>query len=125
MTAIAQVSTKDFSGTANRDGAGINIILTGNADSAAPPVLDELLTRIHDEASKAAIREAVVDLRQLEFMNSSSFKSLISWIMLIKELEENQRYRVKFVSNPEQFWQKRSLETLRCFADELISVVTA
>jgi hypothetical protein len=55
-------------------------------------------------------------------MNSSSFKSFVSWITNIQELEADHQYKVKFLSNPSMHWQKRSLHSLRCFAVELITV---
>ncbi len=122
MSAFAEVSTADFKGSAEHKGKEIAVHLQGNADVTAPPALDELIGKIHTEANRHSISEAVIDIRDLEFMNSSSFKTLISWIMQIKELEQDQRYRLRFLSNPEQPWQKRSLETLRCFADDLIFV---
>ena len=66
--------------------------------------------------------EAVIDLRDLEFMNSSCFKSFVSWITDIQELEPAQQYKVRFLSNSKLHWQKRSLHSLRCFAVELITV---
>jgi len=62
-------------------------------------------------------------LRQLEFMNSSCFKSFVSWVTDIQELDDAKRYKVRFLSNPTYHWQKRSLHSLRCFAVELITVV--
>ena len=122
MAAFATVATGDFEGSAVHQGKEIAVQLKGNCDVTAPPALDELIGKIHAEANKQSISEAVIDIRELEFMNSSSFKTLITWIMQIKELAQEQRYRLRFLSNPEQPWQKRSLETLRCFADDLIFV---
>lgn len=122
MSAFATVATGDFEGIAQHQGNEITVQLKGNCDVAAPPALDELIEKIHAEAHRQSVSEAVVDIRQLEFMNSSSFKTLISWIMQIKELAQEQRYRLRFLSNPGQPWQKRSLETLRCFAADLILI---
>ncbi len=107
---------------AHRDGPSIQVWVKGNADYAALDALETLLTRIHAEAGRSDVRETVVDLRELEFMNSSCFKSFVTWINDIQELEERKQYKVKFRSNPKMHWQKRSLHSLRCFAVELISV---
>ena len=81
-----------------------------------------LLTRVHSESRRLGVTEAVVDLRDLEFMNSSCFKSFVTWITDIQELDAAHQYKVRFVSNPKMHWQKRSLHSLRCFAVELITV---
>ena len=123
MTEVVTVSGDDFAGAAHHDGDTIAVMIKGNADYAALDALEMLLTRVHAEARRLGVKEAVVDLRSLEFMNSSCFKSFVSWINDVQELDEPQRYKVKFRSNPKLHWQKRSLHSLRCFAVELITVV--
>jgi len=122
MSEIVTVTGDDFSGTATHEGTVITAHLKGNADYAALDALEMLLTRIHSEATRLGATEMVIDLRQLEFMNSSCFKCFLSWITDIQELETERQYRVKFLSNPQLHWQKRSLHSLRCFAVELITV---
>jgi hypothetical protein len=117
------VSGADFSGVASVDGTAMKLFLKGNGDYAALEPLDQLLTKVHAEALRTGAKTLECDLRQLEFMNSSCFKSFVSWINTIQELEPAQQYHVTFVSNPTLHWQKRSLHTLRCFAVELITVV--
>ena len=122
MSEVISVEGDDFSGAAQIDGTAINAFLKGTADYAAIEAIDTLLSRIHTEAKRIGIKEAVVDLRQLEFMNSSCFKSFVSWLNDVQELDQERRYRITFLSNPKLHWQKRSLQSLRCFAVELVSV---
>ena len=122
MPEVVNVKGDDFAAAADMDNGTISTWLKGNADYAALDALDMLLERIHAEARRSGVKEAIVDLRQLEFMNSSCFKSFVSWITNIQELEAERQYKVKFLSNPSMHWQKRSLHSLRCFAVELITV---
>lgn len=123
MGEVVSVHGEDFSAAAHRDDATIAAWIKGNADYAAYDGLEMLLTRIHAEAKRAPIREVVIDLRQLEFMNSSCFKSFVSWISDIQDLPAENQYKIRFRSNPKLHWQKRSLHSLRCFAVDLITVV--
>ncbi len=123
MSELVTVTGDDFAGSAHVDGATVQAVLKGNADYAAFDALEMLLNRIHSETKRLAANEVVVDLRQLEFMNSSCFKSFVSWVTDIQELDDAKRYKVRFLSNPTYHWQKRSLHSLRCFAVELITVV--
>ena len=123
MSEIVSVQGEDCAGAAVLDGNTVQAWLKGNADYAAVDAIEMLLTRLHAEAHRLGIVEVMVDLRQLEFMNSSCFKSFVSWINDVQQLPEGQRYKVRFRSNPKLHWQKRSLHTLRCFAVELITVV--
>lgn len=122
MGEVVSVKGDDFAAAAQHEGTAISAWLKGNADYAALDALDMLLDRIHAESRRLGINEVVIDLRQLEFMNSSCFKSFVSWITNIQELDADRQYKVKFLSNPNMHWQKRSLHSLRCFAVELISV---
>jgi hypothetical protein len=122
MGEVVNVKGDDFAASAQHEGTAITATLKGNADYAALDALDMLLDRVHAEARRLGVKEAVVDLRQLEFMNSSCFKSFVSWITDIQELDADRQYKVRFISNPNMHWQKRSLHSLRCFAVELISV---
>jgi hypothetical protein len=119
---LASVTGTDFAGRVAFEGVRITATLEGNADVAAMDALDMLLDRLHAEAMRLAISETVIDLRHLEFMNSSCFKSFVTWISGIQDLEPPKQYRIKFLSNPQMHWQKRSLHALRCFAVQLISV---
>jgi hypothetical protein len=122
MSEVVNVKGDDFAASAHHEGNAIHASLKGNADYAALDSLDVLLDRVHSEARRRAVEEVSVDLRSLEFMNSSCFKSFVSWINNIQELDADKQYKVRFLSNPNMHWQKRSLHSLRCFAVELISV---
>lgn len=123
MSEVVTVTGEDFAGAAHHENNALTAWLKGNADYAALDALEMLLTRAHSEATRLKVSEMIVDLRQLEFMNSSCFKCFLSWITDIQELEPERQYKVKFLSNPQLHWQKRSLHSLRCFAVELITVV--
>jgi anti-anti-sigma regulatory factor len=122
VSSVVSVTGEDFRGTAELDGRTLTMLLKGNADYAALDSLEMLLTRSHSEAVRLGANEVVVDLRQLEFMNSSCFKCFLSWINDIQELDVESRYKVNFLSSAQLHWQKRSLHSLRCFAVELITV---
>jgi hypothetical protein len=123
VSEIVSVTGADFKGASHKEGTTFNMVLKGNADYAALDALEMLLTRSHSEASRLGVTEVVVDLRELEFMNSSCFKCFLSWIAEIQELDAESRYKVVFNSSSKLHWQKRSLHSLRCFAVELISIV--
>ena len=122
-TELIAVSVTEFSGKAVRDDAAIAVALTGSADNpSAHDAVGKLLDIVHDDAKRETPSEVAVDLRSLEFMNSSCFKCFVTWISNIQTLDEDRQYKVRFVANPEMHWQRRSLDALRCFAIELITV---
>ena len=96
--------------------------LSGSAEPRDTTFLDGVLTDTHDAAERIGASTIVVDVRALEFMNSTSFKSFLKWIARIVDADEPAPYRIRFLANDEFRWQRRSLEALRCFAVELIEV---
>lgn len=96
----------------------------GTADVEAKPYLDEVVKKLHDEALRLGAKKVVIDFRELEFMNSSSFKVFVSWLALVQELPADQQYRIHLLSNPSMHWQRRSLAALSCFAVDLVAIET-
>ena len=84
--------------------------------------LGQLLANIHDRAVKEKATEVIVDLTQLEFMNSACFKKLVTWITHVEAVPAANRYRIRFKSNPQMHWQRRSLHALHCFAMDVVLV---
>jgi hypothetical protein len=95
--------------------------LSGTADLRVTDSVEAILTRVHQKAMELGIPEVKMDLRELEFMNSSCFKSFVSWISEVSDLSTGQ-YRIRFLSNPRILWQRRSLHALSCFAAELVTI---
>jgi hypothetical protein len=122
---LPAANSEDFAATAALEGAAIRARITGNADLAARDVLEPFLVRLESEAQRLKVREVAVDLRDLEFMNSSCFKGFVTWIGALQELPAGDQYRIRFLSNPNMHWQRRSLHALKCFAVDLIDVETS
>jgi len=104
-----------------REDGGLVAKLWGTADLRVTESVEAILTRVHQQALELGIPEVQMDLRELEFMNSSCFKSFVSWISEVSDLTAGQ-YRIRFLSNPSILWQRRSLHALSCFAAELVTI---
>jgi anti-anti-sigma factor len=94
----------------------------GTADVEAKPGLDHYVAAMHEEACRIGTSKVVVDFRELEFMNSSSFKVFVTWLSQVQELPADKQYRIHFLSNPSMHWQRRSLAALSCFAVDLVTI---
>jgi hypothetical protein len=112
----------DFAVEATLQDRAIVARFTGNADLRARETLEKFLVGLHAEAQRVAAEKVVVDFHRLEFMNSSCFKSFVSWIGEVQDLPADKQYRIHFRSNSEMLWQRRSLHALRCFAVDLITI---
>jgi anti-anti-sigma factor len=119
---IRPVDDLDFSAHAGAVGSALTITLTGNADLNVKADLERFMLAVHDEARRTGAHEVVVDLRALEFMNSSCLKSFVWWISSVQALAASSQYRITFVSSPAMYWQRRSLGALAGLATEIVSI---
>jgi hypothetical protein len=119
---LATITTPEFTATPRLDAEVFKLELTGNADVAAIAPLTEMLVDLHGEITRVGARQVVVDFTQLEFMNSSCFKSFVTWISAA--LDSPSPYKVTFRSNQTMLWQRRSLHALSAFATDLIAIET-
>jgi hypothetical protein len=119
---LPPVSADDFTASASLDGDVLTVRFSGNADMRTKSALDALLVKVHSEAQRLAVKEVVINFHSLEFMNSSCFKSFVTWISDVRDLDVPRQYKIRFLSKPELLWQRRSLHALRCFAVDLISI---
>jgi hypothetical protein len=56
-------------------------------------------------------------------MNSSCFKSFVVWIDSVKNAQPG--YRIRFLTDPNLHWQRRSLEALRRLAANVVTIDSA
>jgi hypothetical protein len=102
----------------------VQVRLVGTAESEAMSALGDLLGKLHLAAVENAVREVTIDMRDLEFMNSSCFKAFVSWVGHVEELALERQYQIRFLSDEKKHWQARSLGALMCFATHIIRVET-
>jgi hypothetical protein len=116
------IDTKDLKASMLEGDGTLSLVFTGSAETAAMQAIDELLQKAHQSALTRNVKEITVGFRDLEFMNSSCIKVFVTWLTRIEGVEENKRYRIRFLSDPNKSWQKRSLHALSCFAVGSITV---
>ena len=102
------------------DGSVITLTLHGTADLRAAPALETLLPQLHQEALRLHAAEVVVDLRELEFMSSSCFRSFVTWLSDLQDVPAKDVYHVRLLQDSAKRWQRRSLSALSCFAVDLV-----
>lgn len=121
---LPTMSHPGFELTTAETEAGLDLRFSGTADMHAIEPLDAYLGAIHATALERHARRVRVDFRKLDFMNSSCFKSFVSWIGHVQDAAPSDRYQIEFQSNVQMHWQRRSLNALRCFAMDLVSIET-
>jgi len=96
----------------------------GTADLETKADLEAVVQHLHAESLRVRPTSVIIDFRELEFMNSSSFKIFVAWLANVQELPAEQQYKITLRSNPNLHWQRRSLAALSCFAVDLVAIET-
>jgi len=117
---LLAVETPGFSCAPTLDSDKLSVTFVGTGDVAAIEILGTYLKQVHAEAERLGVTEVTCDFRKLSFMNSSCFKAFVVWIDTVKNAART--YRIRFLTDPEMHWQRRSLEALRRLATSVVSV---
>jgi hypothetical protein len=116
---LEAVETKGFACAPELADGKLTVKFNGTGDVAVVELLGAYLKRLHVEAQRLGVSEVACDFRQLSFMNSSCFKAFVVWIDTVKTAGG---YRIRFLTDPEMHWQRRSLEALRRLATTVVTI---
>ncbi|MBK7860730.1 MAG: hypothetical protein IPJ65_19435 [Archangiaceae bacterium] len=105
------------------DGASLRLKMTGAADLRDGGELRLSLLDVHREALAQHAHEVWVDLKAVEFMNSTALGAFVGWMTEIHKTPGADRYHLTLVASKERRWQRISLHALASFAPETISVL--
>jgi len=117
---IEAIETAGFSCTPQLADGKLTVSFSGTGDVAAVELLGGYLKRLHIEAQRLGVSEVRCDFRKLTFMNSSCFKAFVVWIDTVKTSDHG--YAIRFLTDPDMHWQRRSLEALRRLATSVVTI---
>ena len=116
------IDTPEFRATTAIDGARMIVAMHGDGTVAVVPALYELFVGVHERCREKAIAEVCVDLKGVEFLNSSCFNVLVNWIRSIRLLDQGCQYHIRFIPDEKSHWQKTSLRVLATFGKSLVAI---
>lgn len=122
MLALSPVCTDAFSILPSLAGQTLHLGVRGSADADIQGILPGYLKQVHAEAVRLGVREVVVDIHELYFMNSSCFKAFVSWMDALGQMGLRPCYILRLLKDPKLHWQARSLDALRRMAMRAVTV---
>ena len=122
MNSSSIIKAESFSAHYEAQGDKIVVWMRGNADMAVHERVKAFLDALDQAVRAARAKEAVFELAELYFMNSSCLSLLLRFINGVVGLRSPEQYKVRFRSNPNLRWQRKSLAALRAYAQELVVV---
>jgi hypothetical protein len=106
---IIEINSDGFSLRPKLDGDRLNVKFAGTGDMDAVDAVDSYLRMVDAEAQRLKLGEVIVDMSELYFLNSSCLKAFVTWISSVKRWH----YRIRFLTDPNLYWQRRSLSALQ------------
>jgi len=122
VTVLVPLIRNDFSLFPTLSGNALLVEFKGSADNETQPLLANFFKLVHVEANRANVSEVVVDVHALEFINSSCFKTFITWVAENGSVALDARYRIRFLKDPNVRWQARSFDALHRMCLDSVTV---
>lgn len=116
------VKTQWFTVQAERRDNAIFVAMSGNADMDIHEQLKKFLYELHMLAKAVRPSEVVFQFHELYFMNSSCMSLLLRFINDIASSRIPDQYKVRFRSNPDTRWQRKSFDAMQAYAPDLVFV---
>lgn len=87
--------------------------ISGNIELEDPSVLiTPFFNQVHQIILDENIEKITVDIRELQYLNSSGIRELVGWIMKLDELPDTKKYSIHFLCCHKNLWQETSISTL-------------
>jgi anti-sigma regulatory factor (Ser/Thr protein kinase) len=122
MPTITNIETPDLRTETTFGPGEVVVQMIGSAETGSMGPAAAFLKELHERVLAEKIPKVTIDMRTLDFMNSSCFKAFVGWLDRIKKAAPADRYRVRFLHDERKHWQARSLEALAAIAFDLIVV---
>lgn len=88
--------------------------------STAQAEIERVLARVHSHILTANLASFTVDVRRLNFVNSSALRVFINWI----SRAERARYRLVFVTDPAITWHRLNFSVLKSLAPQSVEITS-
>lgn len=100
------------------EGGVLHVAMSGAIEMRDPGVvLNPYWNAIDDEVRRRGIQRIEVDMRDLNFMNSSGILTMVRWVMRLKG---SNAYRIELQYDRNVTWQRTSIPTLAKLAPEMV-----
>jgi hypothetical protein len=117
---VRDVQGEVFSTRSKLAGTSAHVTLQGCLDLETAPALQRFLGGLTGALTSGVLREVEFDTDGLYLMSSSSISSMASWVKQLKGSAP--AARIKFRTNPNLAWQRRTLESIRRVAEAMVSI---
>jgi len=121
MSELTTLSADTLTVTPSLEDGVLRIVVSGAVEMRDPGgVLNPYWTRVDDEVRARGMKRVEVDLRDLNFMNSSGILTLVRWITKAKTHPPDEAYQLILQYDRNVTWQRTSVPTLAKLAPNVV-----
>lgn len=103
------------------DDEGLRVVMSGAVEMRDPgETLNPYWSSIDEQARARSLKKVVLDLRDVNFMNSSGILTLVRWITKLKTQAADQAYQLVLEYDRNVTWQRTSVPTLAKLAPSAV-----
>jgi len=119
--AFTPLSADGLSITPQMSGDVLRVKMTGAVEMRDPgELLNPYWTGLDDAVRAKSLKRVEVDLRDVNFMNSSGILTLVRWITKAKTHAPDQAYKLVLQYDRNVTWQRTSIPTLAKLAPQIV-----
>ncbi|HEY2324121.1 MAG TPA: hypothetical protein VGJ82_14785 [Thermoanaerobaculia bacterium] len=119
--AFNPLSAEGLSITPQPSGEVLRVKMTGAVEMRDPgELLNPYWTGLDEAARAKNLKRVEVDLRDVNFMNSSGILTLVRWITKAKTHAPDQAYKLVLQYDRNVTWQRTSIPTLAKLAPQIV-----
>jgi hypothetical protein len=119
MSAFVPLAVDTLTITPRLNGDTLHVAMSGAVEMRDPgDVLNPYWTLIDEEARREGLKAVELDVRDLNFMNSSGILTLVRWITRCKSQRDGYRLVLQYDRNVT--WQRSSIPTLAKLAPNVV-----
>lgn len=121
MSELNTLKVDTLTVTPRQEGAVLKVVMTGAVEMRDPGgVLNPFWSRVDEELKARGLKRVEVDLRDLNFMNSSGILTLVRWITKAKSHGPDEAYQLILQYDRNVTWQRTSIPTLAKLAPNVV-----
>jgi hypothetical protein len=119
-TALFDVHGEVFNTQSELVAHRLRVKLTGCLDMETAPSLERFLGALTRALTTEGVRDIEFDTEGLYLMSSSSISHVAAWVKRLKSVSPGSR--IRFKTNPNLAWQRRTLDSIRRVAETMVEV---
>lgn len=121
MSELSSLKIDTLTVTPKQDGPVLRVAMTGAVEMRDPGgVLNPFWSRVDEDLKARGTKRVEVDLRDLNFMNSSGILTLVRWITKAKSHPPEDAYQLVILYDRNVTWQRTSIPTLAKLAPNVV-----